>query len=181
MQLPPRRRLLKGLVVLLLLVVAGAFAADRLLSKEEQRELQAQARILVRKGVEGVSAVIDPGAPARPEALSDASPAGGARAGARASLPDEDKLEREARAGGRRRERVTITLHSRPPGAEVRGPRGLVGTTPVQWSARVGASQSLTFRKDGYAPLVRKVTADRNETTLTVELQPSATSPPPAH
>ena len=183
----PRRRgrWLKGTVVLLLLVVAGAFAADRFLSKEEQRQLQTQARTLVRKGVEEVAAVIDRGQPpARPEPLPDELDDGPAspRTGARASLPDEDRLERASRAGERRRERVTITLQSRPAGAEVSSSRGPLGVTPMPWTARAGSTQSLTFRKEGFQPLVRKITVDRQETTLTVDLEPTGavgTTPPP--
>ncbi len=57
---PPRRRgLLRALVVLLLLVAAGAVAVDRFVSKEQQRELQTQAKQLVKKGVDGVASVIE--------------------------------------------------------------------------------------------------------------------------
>jgi hypothetical protein len=66
---------------------------------------------------------------------------------------------------------VTITLLSRPAGAEVSGPRGPLGVTPVDLTAKVGATQSLTFSKPGFASTVKKITVDRNETTVTVELK----------
>ena len=176
---PPRRRLMKAAVVVLLMVAAGAVVADRFMSKEQQRVLQTQARHLVKKGVDGVASVIE-SSQARPEPVKgddkgekgDRDDPDSARAGARASLPDETRLEREvARAGRRRRgQEVTITLLSRPAGAEVSGPRGPLGVTPVDLTARVGSTQSLTFRKPGFAPAVKKITVDRKETTVTVEL-----------
>ena len=63
---PPRRRLMKAAVVVLLMVAAGAVVADRFMSKEQQRELQTQARHLVKKGVDGVASVIE-SSQARPE------------------------------------------------------------------------------------------------------------------
>jgi hypothetical protein len=172
---PPRRRLLRGLVVLLLLVAGGAVLADRFLSKEQQRELQTQARDLVKKGVDGVTSVIE-SSQARPQPVKTETDRTGdeaARAGARATLPDEEKLEKEvARAGRRRRgHEVTVTLLSRPAGAEVSGPRGPLGVTPVDLTAKVGSTQSLTFRKQGFAPAVKKFTVDPKQTTVTVELK----------
>ena len=67
---PPRRRWMRAAVVLLLLVAAGAVAADRFLSKEQQHELQTQARTLVKKGVDGVASVIE-SSQARPEPVKD--------------------------------------------------------------------------------------------------------------
>jgi hypothetical protein len=160
--------------VLLLLVAAGAVAADRFLSKEQQHQLESQARTLVKKGVDGVASVIEC-SQARPEPVKDQAgkQTDDARAGARATLPDEDKLEKEmARVGRRRRgQEVTITLLSRPAGAEVSGPRGPLGVTPVDLTAKVGSTQSLTFRKPGFAPATKKITVDRKETTVTVELK----------
>ena len=43
--------------------------------------------------------------------------------------------------------------------------------TPVDLTAQVGSTQSLTFRKPGFAPAVKKITVDRKETTVTVELK----------
>jgi serine/threonine protein kinase len=173
---PPRRRgLLRVLVVLLLLVAAGAVAVDRFVSKEQQRKLQTQAKQLVKKGVDGVASVIE-SSQAQPEpvkAQNERRERDDARSGARATLPDETRLEKEvARAGRRRRgQEVTITLLSRPAGAEVSGPRGPLGVTPVDLTAKVGSTQSLTFSKPGFAPTVKKITVDRNETTVTVELK----------
>ena len=173
---PPRRRgLLRALVVLLLLVAAGAVAVDRFLSKEQQRELQKQAKQLVKKGVDGVASVIE-SSQAQPDpvkAQNEKQSGMTPDPGARATLPDEARLEKEvARAGRRRRgQEVTITLLSRPAGAEVSGPRGPLGVTPVDLTAKVGSTQSLTFSKPGFAPTVKKITVDRNETTVTVELK----------
>jgi serine/threonine protein kinase len=174
---PKRRRFLKGAVVALLLVAGAAALADRLLSKEQQRHLESQARDLVKKGVDGVASVIDNGQ-ARPRPVRDgvaeaAPPESAPRAGARAALPDEDRVEKEAaRVAHRRRgQEVTITLLSRPAGAQVSGPRGPLGITPVDLTARVGSTQALTFSKPGFEPAVRKIAVDRKQTTVTVELK----------
>jgi serine/threonine protein kinase len=182
----PRRRWLRRLAVLALLVAAGAFAADRLLSEQQQRQLQDGARALVQRGVEGVSSVIDrSGAPARPEPLPPSLEGPGARAGARARLPDEDHAARAAadRARDRRpAERVTITLLSNPSGASVTGPppvRRPLGSTPLPMTVKAGTSQTLTFSKDGYAPVSRKITADAAGTVV-IDLERRLPTMPPA-
>jgi hypothetical protein len=157
-------------MLVLLLLAMGGLAASQLLPPQQKQKIQAEARTLVKRGVEEVTSVIQQAAaPRRPEALDEKQLGGElAKNGASAALPGDEDGKRS------RRRQTTVTLVTNPPGAEVLGPSGKLGVTPMPYNMRVGTSERLTFRKEGYAEVERRITGKRKETTVTVDLQPQA-------
>jgi eukaryotic-like serine/threonine-protein kinase len=166
----PRGTFWRRVMVVVLLLAAGGLAATQVIPEDQQAKLQADARTLVKRGVEEVtSAIQNAAAPARPEALDEKAlrDAEALKEGAAAAMPDDD---RNRRGGRRTRRAVTVTLLSNPPGAEVLGARGRLGVTPLPFTVRVGASETLTFRKEGYADVERRITGPRKDGTVSVDL-----------
>ena len=81
-----RRPLLKFTVVLILLGGGGALAASQILPPEQQKQLQADARGMLRRGAEQISAVIERWKASRAETAGE-QPVGVERAGSLAPGP----------------------------------------------------------------------------------------------
>lgn len=72
----------------------------------------------------------------------------------------------------------TVNLVTVPAGANVIGPRGLVGVTPLAYPVRAGVTQTVTFTLDGYLPVSHKVGGGRMKTAeITIELVPKGPEP----
>ena len=168
---PRRRRFLRRAALVVLLLAMGGLAASQLLPPQQKEKIQEEARTLVERGVKEVTSVIQQAAaPARPEPLDEKLLGGtDGKDGATAAVPGEEDARKK-----RSRRETTVTLVSNPPGAEVVGPSGKLGVTPMPFTLRVGSTERLTFRKDGYAEVERRVTGRRKETTVTVDLTPQS-------
>jgi hypothetical protein len=57
--------------------------------------------------------------------------------------------------------RATVMLVTIPPGANVIGPRGLVGETPLRYPLRAGRPETVTFTLDGFHPVSRRIKGGR--------------------
>jgi hypothetical protein len=57
--------------------------------------------------------------------------------------------------------RASVMLVTIPPGANVIGPRGLVGETPLRYPLRAGRPETVTFTLDGFFPMSRRIKAGR--------------------
>ena len=100
-------------------------------------------------------------------------------AGSPVQLARESETDRAARTAERLRrppsDRVTVALESRPSGATVVGPNGVLGTTPLPWTVRAGTTQTLTFAKSGFTSATRQISADGKKSTLLIELRRDST------
>ena len=173
-----RSSVLGASVALLLAIVAAvSLGAHRLFSPSTRATVAETARSLLEK------ADLDrlaPGATKEPAPPAKVPPA--------ASAPEpEPEREREpepepaptrandeadkTRRPAESRDRVTIKLVSRPPGARVMGRSGQLGRTPLPYTARVGKSEVLRFAKTGYASTSKRITADSRTRTVVVELR----------
>jgi serine/threonine-protein kinase len=70
------------------------------------------------------------------------------------------------------RRRVELRILTRPPGASVVGRQGTLGTTPFTFPSAAGARHQLTFAKNGFSSITRRITADPRRATVIVELEP---------
>jgi tRNA A-37 threonylcarbamoyl transferase component Bud32 len=71
-----------------------------------------------------------------------------------------------------RHQRIVVLLKSLPPGAEVTSPHRNFGNTPVSVRLRPGVRYALTFRADGYRPLVKRIQVGKDsDTEMTVTMK----------
>ena len=157
--IPRRRR--RWMLLSVALVGSATLAALSLLPARKRQELLDRGRSIAQKAVTEAE---------RPRLLPERKEP--ERRPPPAADPPPEKPEPRASEAPRRpaEARVTITLVTRPSGANVLGPRGSIGRTPLPLSTRVGSTQVLTFAKSGFHPATRRITGDPKKTTVVVAL-----------
>jgi serine/threonine protein kinase len=162
---PPGRR--RWMLLSVALLASGGLAALSLMPAHKRQEIANKS---------GFNELLDKGRAIAQKAVTEAE-----RRPDKPLVPTPERKEPERRpdptpdtkpSDARRpaEARVTITLVTRPPGANVVGPRGSIGRTPMPLTTRVGSTQVLTFAKTGYHPATRKITGDPKKTTVVVAL-----------
>jgi serine/threonine protein kinase len=138
------------------------------------------------------SAAVAPSAPPAeeeaptPPSARPASTGSTTRAATAASAAEPDDGDTSTAESQELQPRMAILFKTSPAGAEVTSPRHSFGTTPVTIRLRLGARYALTFTRDGFRPVTRRIViTPGSDPEITVSLKrlgsaKSTTAPAPS-